>query len=296
MRCTEYFSSTCNAGHKQSWKCGDGRLKSCTKCEREAKLAKERQEQEIDAQKKRESQQQAHLAQMDVLNAQINKERQAREDARLEQERLQAIKQKEDDLATLRAQRSTWQQMLSPSKILATASDIFSRTADGRTDGRDVKTTPDNAPSVKAQTTSQMPSSDTTLTPPGRSFPQLAESPTKKEWLRQKNIQGASNLSIDAIMDMTGLEEVKQKVLNIKTKIDVSIRQGASLKRERFNVVLLGNPGTGKCSGFDLRFAICTNGMNRKNYCCTSLRKIFGCSKCHPRRSIYRDHGCSISQ
>jgi hypothetical protein len=124
---------------------------------------------------------------------------------------------------------------------------------DGRLmDGRDVETTttPDNASSVKAQTTSQMLSSGATLIPPGRPFPQVIESPSKREWLRQKNMEGASNLSIDAIMNMTGLEEVKQKVLNIKAKIDVSIRQNASLKRERFNVVLLGNPGTGKCSRF----------------------------------------------
>ena len=275
MPCMEYISSTCDAGHKQSWMCSDGRPK-CPKCERETKLAKERQEQEIDAQKRRETEQRAHLARMDALNAQIAKEHQAQEDARLERERSQAIKQKENDLAALIASRveptvpvlaaqpvpsavqvstlSTLQQMLpSPSKILASASSILSRS----TDGRNVKTLPDDAtssnsplPPVKAQTTSQMPTSSTTSLP--KPFPKLAESPSKKEWLRQKSMEGASNPSIDAIMDMTGLEEVKKKVLNVKTKIDVSIRQNASLKQERFNAVLLGNPGTGRCSRFDI--------------------------------------------
>jgi replication-associated recombination protein RarA len=46
-------------------------------------------------------------------------------------------------------------------------------------------------------------------------------------------------------MDMTGLEAVKAQVLKIKAKIDVTKRQNTSLKDERFNVVLLGNPGTG---------------------------------------------------
>lgn len=262
MPCTEYLSSICDAGHKQSWKCGDRRSKSCPTCEREAKLARAKQKRDLDAQQKRDEEQRVHLAHMDALDAQIAQEHRAREDARLAQERSQAIKQKENDLAAQRAQRtdaapsvsttqtSTWQQMWSPSKLLATASGILSRP----TDERHVKMTPDNTPPIspsspiKAGTSSQMPSNSTTIKPSGRPFPQLAESPSKKEWLRQKNMEGANNPSIDAIMDMTGLEGVKQKVLNIKAKIDLSIRQDASLKQERFNVVLLGNPGTGRYS------------------------------------------------
>ena len=291
MPCTERISSTCDAGHKQSWKCSDGLPKTCPRCERDAKLAKQRQEQEIEAQKRREIEQREHLARLDALNAQIDKENQAKEDARLKQERSQAIKQKENDLAALIASRAEptpaspasaealallkSQQMLpSPSKYLATGSSMLSPP----TDGRDVKTSSDNGPSnssmppVNVETTSQIPSSidgsdassnsslppvkaETTSqilsssAPPTRKpFPKLAESPSKKEWSRQKNMEGASNTSIDAIMNMTGLEEVKKKVLNIKTKIDVSLRQNASLKQERFNAVLLGNSGTGECS------------------------------------------------
>ncbi|KAG5728812.1 NFX1-type zinc finger-containing protein 1 [Termitomyces sp. T112] len=47
-------------------------------------------------------------------------------------------------------------------------------------------------------------------------------------------------------MAMTGLERVKEQVLTIKAVIETRKRQGASFKRERFNSVLLGNPGTGK--------------------------------------------------
>jgi hypothetical protein len=260
MPCTERISSICDAGHKQSWKCSDGRPKTCPKCERDAKLAKRRQEQEIEAQKRREIEQQKHLARLDDIDAQIDKERQALEDARLKQERSKAIEQKERDLATLIASRAEGTvpavpgpstpapvepSTFSPSKNLTTASSTLSRS----TDGNDVKTSsssynaPLNSslPPVKAETTSQMPP----CSAPPKPFPKLAESPSKKEWLRQKNMDGASNTSIDAIMDMTGLEDVKKKVLNIKAKIDASIRQNASFKQDRFNAVLLGNPGTG---------------------------------------------------
>lgn len=64
-------------------------------------------------------------------------------------------------------------------------------------------------------------------------------------------MEGAHNEAIDAIMEMTGLEAVKEQVLKIKVKIDTTKRQGTSLKDERFNIVLLGNPGTGKLAVFN---------------------------------------------
>lgn len=62
---------------------------------------------------------------------------------------------------------------------------------------------------------------------------------------RRKDIDGVDNPHIDAIMEMIGLEPVKQQVLKIMDKVDVTVRQGTSLAKERFNIVLLGNPGTG---------------------------------------------------
>jgi hypothetical protein len=58
-------------------------------------------------------------------------------------------------------------------------------------------------------------------------------------------VNGEGDQSIDAIMEMTGLEDVKEQVLNIKDKIDIATRQGTDLRKERFNVAMLGNPGTG---------------------------------------------------
>ena len=58
-------------------------------------------------------------------------------------------------------------------------------------------------------------------------------------------MDGVDNQHIDAIMEMTGLEKVKEQVLAIKDKIDMSARQDTSVRDERFHIVLLGNPGTG---------------------------------------------------
>ena len=66
-----------------------------------------------------------------------------------------------------------------------------------------------------------------------------------KAWERQKKDLCADNEHIDAIMSLIGLESVKDQALKVKDKVDISLRQGANLSQERFNAVLLGNPGTG---------------------------------------------------
>lgn len=47
-------------------------------------------------------------------------------------------------------------------------------------------------------------------------------------------------------MEMIGLERVKSQVLEIKASVDLSVRQGTDLKKQRLGLILLGNPGTGK--------------------------------------------------
>jgi hypothetical protein len=51
-------------------------------------------------------------------------------------------------------------------------------------------------------------------------------SPSKTEWQRQRDIENASNPAIDEIMEMIGLEAVKDQVLRIKSKVETCIRQG----------------------------------------------------------------------
>ncbi|RAH47333.1 P-loop containing nucleoside triphosphate hydrolase protein [Aspergillus brunneoviolaceus CBS 621.78] len=72
------------------------------------------------------------------------------------------------------------------------------------------------------------------------------QSEARDEWQRQKQDESQSNEALDTLMDMIGLESVKESFLGIKAKVDVVVRQGASLVAERFGAALLGNPGTGK--------------------------------------------------
>lgn len=65
------------------------------------------------------------------------------------------------------------------------------------------------------------------------------------EWNYLKEFEGASSKPMDTLMSMIGLEEVKQKFLDIKSKVDTAVRQGISLSKERYSCSMLGNPGTG---------------------------------------------------
>lgn len=254
MHCEEILLSFCPKGHSRSSTCSDGPPTTCSKCEREAKQLKAKQEQDFLRKQRREAEQQAHLDRMDVLDAKLAEIKRAEEDLRLKEDRARALKQKEVDLAIASAFASipslsqAENPEIDPSHQVGLQyppeGESCSTTTVFTTDGSDLAQ--DNIG------VAQNPSSDGALSKATssskfipRPFPRLPPSPSAQEWKRQKEVQGKSNSAVDNIMDMTGLEEVKKQVLKITAKIDASTRQNASIKQERFNVVLLGNPGTG---------------------------------------------------
>lgn len=72
-------------------------------------------------------------------------------------------------------------------------------------------------------------------------------SPAEQEWNDMKD-QGEANQALDELMELIGLESVKDEFLSTKTSLELKIRQGVSLNKERLSCSLLGNPGTGKLS------------------------------------------------
>ncbi|KAF9525976.1 P-loop containing nucleoside triphosphate hydrolase protein [Crepidotus variabilis] len=265
MKCNEPSSSRCLQGHLWNYVCADGPPVVCQKCERETKLRKKKQDQEYLATQRREAEQRDHLRRMDELESQVSAALRSKEDARLATERKHAIQQKEFDLqALLTSTHSSplvatgptaniinpLQQQQPPLQQHSTLPQLPSAQEPTSLDRRDAS--PINIITSNRQTNIQ-PLSPATRTPappnprpPAKPFPALKLSQSKTEWERQKAVLGISNAAVDAIMGMTGLEDIKAHILALLAKIDVTKRQGASLKRERFNAVLLGNPGTGK--------------------------------------------------
>ncbi|ESK92391.1 nfx1-type zinc finger-containing protein 1 [Moniliophthora roreri MCA 2997] len=64
------------------------------------------------------------------------------------------------------------------------------------------------------------------------------------EWNRRKADLGASNIHVDAIMEMTGIEEVKQQILDIMDVLETMKQQQCSMEGFTLNAALFGNSGT----------------------------------------------------
>jgi len=260
MLCEEKLSGLCDRGHKQLFKCHQGPPKSCKKCDQIEKADKKKQQLEYEAQQRKDSELQEHLRELAEIDAEIAKEVEARQAARLARERADALKQKRIDLESIRQQALVQADPMSNSGSLANPStspvnpDFLTSVVStakallygGKSDSSPPSSNQPASPDQSAPTPpSDQPTSpvSSAQTPPSPF--QLPNSPSRNEWQRQKDMEGANNDAIDSIMEMVGLEDVKKQVLEIKAKVDISIRQGASIKSERFNVVLLGNPGTG---------------------------------------------------
>lgn len=183
----------------------------------------DKQKKAFELQQKRDAEQQVHDKKLAELEAEIAAQRQSVRDAQLAKERQDAIRQKERDL----------EDAISFS-VRATTANVEPREVPHR--ASEAASTP-NQP-IKSATAKLNINATVTPIPDDKT-------PSQIEWEREKKIEGARNDAIDSIMDMIGLEAVKAQVLRIKDKIAVTKRQNTSLKGERFNIVLLGNPGTG---------------------------------------------------
>ena len=232
VQCEYMLDDKCPKGHQRSWKCHKP-PRGCNKCEAEALRAQKEAQKALRRQEKRAREEQEHIEHMAKLDTMVAEERQRLKDAQLFRDRAAAVHQKEKDLADAQA-------MTVPSLApLPNAQNGVGGSAGKEPDPMPTQAspTPSNNPGT------QPPNSANSLIP---KWTDRRQSPAKEEWERQKTMENARNDAIDSVMDMIGLEEVKLQILQIKAKIEVSIRQNADMSSDRLNVSFLGNPGTGK--------------------------------------------------
>jgi len=243
MQCNKITDKKCPNGHIQQWKCSKGSSNSCGKCERERELAEKKQREEFELQMKRDAEEQAYARQMAELDAQLAREREQARVAREAEERKRALEQKRLDVQAARSQAYS---TVIPS---FTASTIPPPTRSNSI----IQSISSYLPPWIAGTPPSTPTSTSQPNSSGKALPALPApklmvpkpSAARDEWQYQKSVNGVRIPAIDAIMSMIGLEDVKKQVLSIRNKVDTSMRQGTDLKGERFNVSMLGNPGTG---------------------------------------------------
>ena len=240
MQCVKVTSKKCPSGHVQQWKCSKGPPSSCGKCDRERELAEKQQQEQFALQAKRDAEEQAHARQMAELDAQLTREREQARATREAEERKRALKQKLLDVQAARTQAYS----SSPPSLPVPPTPTVPPPTSSNSIFRSISNILPSWVAGSSPTSSTQPNSSGNVpTAPKVMVPK--PSAARDEWQYQKSYNGVQSPAIDAIMSMIGLEDVKKQVLSIRNKVDTSLRQGTDLKGERFNVSMLGNPGTG---------------------------------------------------
>lgn len=209
-QCRELVEGVCDRQHKTKVPCpkqSDG----CQKCIREDKEQEGRILRDLQLEEERQRRQAEYLKKLQELDDEIEHERRITKYKAEEEDQKKTLEQRQTDLAAARAtQRRVLEQ---EAKLKATRE---AKKASKQTKGQESE----------------------------YSFPDVDNS--RAEWEHIKMTDGCQSTPLDELMEMIGLEEVKQEFLSIKSKVDLTTRQGTSLKSERYSCSMLGNPGTGK--------------------------------------------------
>ncbi|KAI0020648.1 P-loop containing nucleoside triphosphate hydrolase protein [Xylariomycetidae sp. FL0641] len=184
------------------------------------------------------------------------KERQIKRDLQLEQERLARQQAYRNELQEIQDQIDSTRRRM---KYEAEAEDQKKTLAQQKEDLKNLEDAASRAAKMKAAAeraateTSSSAAAETEKTSSGNSDKNapgnISDSPTSSaqgQWEYMKQFEGARSKTLDELMGMIGLEEVKETFLNIKNTVDTKLRQNVSLASQRFSCSLLGNPGTGK--------------------------------------------------
>lgn len=217
MRCKVSLDEDCGRGHRIKSRCGEKKI--CRICAREQAELEARVKRDLDLEKQRAENAAKYQAQLSALDDEIELQKRK---LKLKQDEEKHKKEIEDKKKLLESTRNM---------IASVQSNEARQAADKE---KAEKARKANLASQGSSSSNLNPTNSTPL------------SEAEQDWEHQKKHDGAYNDSLDTLMKMIGLEEVKAKFLSIKSKVDTLARQGANMKDERFGVALLGNPGTGK--------------------------------------------------
>ena len=245
VKCTQLVKDECPKKHKLSWICSRSRPSSCYACDKEARIAAERQQRDIDLEQKRQALQDAYARKLAAMQVEINDIRQGMKDKREAGERDKVLRQRQKDLEDARVQAAVRDEKAAevqkqPSQTKRPTGNIPPTTLSSRA-----------AAPNKALATSEVTAGNG-MNVSGKSnadvegVVELPASEARADWEYQKEMEGADNEPLDKLMGMIGLENVKSHFLDIKARIDLAVRQDTDVKKTRFGTALLGNPGTGK--------------------------------------------------
>ena len=211
MECTVLIEKTCERQHNFRVAC-HRKNETCRKCIEEDKAIERRLKRDLELEKKRKALQEAYNQRLAATQDEIDHQQLIIKMMKEEDDQKQAIEKQKGRLKGLQETAARLSQ----------------------------------AKKAQASTSAQAPQAATNK--PKKKIDESALKGARKTWELYKKSQGVQNEFLDELMEMIGLEEVKQAFLETKAKVDTKLRQTGDLASERFNCSLLGNPGTGRCN------------------------------------------------
>ena len=219
-----------------TWECWK-QSAPCGKCEAEARKREAQRQRDHDLDLQRQANERKYAQRLADLDEEIAHERRLQKEHTDELDRDRVLQQRKKDLANARAatRKVTIMKSQDPEKDGGT--NYGAQTAETSKGERSASSSRDSCVRNAQEKDEE---------------PEISEA--KLDWEYQKKFEGADNEHLDALMEMIGLESVKQQIIAVKTQIDTCIRQGVKFEDERFGVALLGNPGTGMSRPFHCVF------------------------------------------
>ena len=227
MECLRIVDLKCSRGHRRTVPCSQGNS-ACRTCLREEQAQQRRRERDASLDVERQRKQNEYAQALAEAQAEIAHLKRTQRNLREDAERQKILTQHQQEIESLKV-----------SKLLQGDGNgsIMNSTGDA---------TPSSLSSAQADDQQSVAEAGQVNIEQTESVSPKASSSSKSEWDWEKHFLNAQSEEIDQLMDMIGLESVKERFLEIKQSIDTSILQDVDLQKDRFGTVLLGNPGTGK--------------------------------------------------
>jgi hypothetical protein len=216
--CNQIIEKVCERQHKTKIRCGKEK-DGCRKCIDEDKEMERRIKRDLQLEEDRRRREEDYTKQLQVIQDEVEHQRRVNKYEAEEELRNQTLEQQRSELAAL---KDAEQRLRHQNKLKA---EMAARTANAAKKGV-------QKDSTKAKD-------------PGSPKEHEWSDGVQSEWDFLKQYEGAQSKPLDDLMEMIGLEEVKQEFLAVKSKVDTALRQGVSMASERFSCSMLGNPGTG---------------------------------------------------
>lgn len=227
VQCKQIVQEKCPQNHSLTWECWKQSV-SCGKCEAEARKREAQRQRDHKLDLQRQANERAYAQRLAELDEEIAHERRLQKEHSDRLNRDRVLQQRKKDLADARAARRKVTVMKSQDPEGDGGTNYGAQTAETSKGGKSASPSRDSGVRNEQEIDEE---------------PKISEA--KLDWEYQKKFENADNEHLDALMEMIGLESVKQQIIAVKTKVDTCIRQGVKFEDERFGVALLGNPGTG---------------------------------------------------